>query len=355
LLGAFTISAASKSTAYQQELRELAVAEHLDAYKYGNDLKLMWQLSTDPAWIQMINAFREVSDVEETGLPNVAAMPLEQREQLLKELPVEQREQLNSRWERFSRLEPAEQERILATAEAVSQQANPESLLQTMIHYAQWRESIQDTELRDRIESADPAERQEAIQLGIERTQQSIARRSGVMLDDQTIESIMKALRLIVKQRIDRGDEQIVTRLSQLRKIPGLNDPEFLLIFDIVRMRRSFGGSRNSRPSPGGREASNPPFDSALAPLQSDELDIIQYSLSHDAAKFFEATTGGYPSVEAMTLEQWAQAAIRRKYQAMRGPEPSLLDRYQSLKLAEGDVIDLLPPLEIVNQLSRER
>ncbi|MFK8115312.1 MAG: anti-sigma factor [Rubripirellula sp.] len=343
LIGSLAVVYGLNSRSYKQQLDDLAIAEHLDAYHYGSDLELMWELSANPAWSQMIEALETVSDNEPESMPNVAAMPMAQRESLLRNLPLEDREQLNSRWTRFTRLEPADQEQIRETAETVAKQANAKVLLPTMIAYAEWREGLEDLELRDRIESDDPETRSAAILEAVEQSQQEIARRSGVMLDEQTIDWIIKALRQVVELRVKRGDESIRRTLDFFRN---RSDPEFWAVSAIVYQQQ--------RPSRGRRGSPQMPIEFQPIPLQSDELEMIKWGLSDDAFEFLEATTGGFLQLEEMTLQRWSEAAILRVFRSLRGEQPKLLDRYQALKTQSGEAIDLLPPKEILKRLSGE-
>lgn len=339
VLSAYGIVASMKRSEYQQELQDLAIVEHLDAYRYGNDLELMRQLAVNQSWMRMAEAIREVSDQEQPI--NVASVSLDQREELVESLSLEQRAQLNSRWERFIRLAPEVKDQIRQTARAVSEQPNPASLLSTMATFAQWRENLQD-ELRDRIMSQDPDVRRIAINEAVEKTQQQIAKQSGVMLDDQTIEWIMIALRQIVRQRIERGDQATIAAEQMSHRFP---DPEFGVIVMIVNPK--FRGRR--MPMRGG-EGERPD------PLQVDELEMIQWVLPKEAAEFFEAMTDNYPPIQALTLQEWAEAAVHRQFKAFRGEEPSLLDRYKERKLeGDGEHLDLLPAKEILKQLSGGR
>ncbi len=183
----------------------------------------MRQLAADPAWIQMVAASREIGDIQIETITNVSATPAAEREQLIEKLPLEKREELNSRWERFTRFDEENRQRIRRTAEAVAQQADAEFLLQSMQAYERWRENLP-TELRDKIESDDPKERRDAIKEAIEREQNSISRRSSLKLSDEAIEWIYFALRQIVQQRVNEGDEATIRQLERFKSFCARRD-----------------------------------------------------------------------------------------------------------------------------------
>jgi len=72
--------------------------------------------------------------------------------------------------------------------------------------------------------------------------------------------------------------------------------------------------------------------------------------LPSEAMETLNAISGGYPLTETMTLNIWAEEAVRRRY---RGPTTeTTLERYQSLDPAQREVMDLLPPQEILERLT---
>lgn len=349
ILASFSIAATMKSRAYRRELLDLAIVENLDAYKNGSDLTLMRQLIADQDWSKMVAASREIGDIQVEAIANVSAMPVEDREEMIKNLPLETLPQLNSRWDRFTRLDEANRDRIRRTAEAVAQQADSEYLLQTMQAYAIWRENLP-TQLRDAIESSDAKERRDAIKRAIEHTQVSISKRSSIKLDSETIEWIYFALRQILQQRVDSGDK---ATLNQLERTKGMKDSEYFRVASIVFSGglRGPGGRRQSFgfPRPGGER----PGGERPDPLQPRELEMIRLILPDRALEILDLVAGGDPLNETMTLRTWAEEAIRRKSPRKRD-DSTVLERYTELSPADRDAIDLLPPKEILNVLSPE-
>lgn len=344
ILAAFGVASMMRSHDYQRQLLDLAIVEHLDAYNYGSDLTLMRQLSADPNWSKMVSASREMGDIQIESIADVSATPLERREAMVKGLPLEKLEQLDARWERFTRLDEANRQRIRRTAEAVSQQPDAELLLQTMQAYEIWRQELP-AELRDKIQSSDPKERREAIDQAIEQTQLSISRRSSLKLDDETIEWIYFALRQVLRQRQDAGDQATLNQMERTKSSP---DAEFFTIASIVFS----GGTRG----PGGRR---PPTGflrgggDRPGSLQPGEIGMIRLVLPERAIDILDLVAAGDPLIETMTLRTWAEEAIRRKFPNRRD-DLTLLDRYNELPANERDALDLLPPKQILNELSRD-
>ena len=81
ILGSFAIVATMNSRAYQQQLEDLAIVENFDAYNLGSDLALMRQLAANSDWSNMVTASREIGDIQIESIANLAASPLEEREQ----------------------------------------------------------------------------------------------------------------------------------------------------------------------------------------------------------------------------------------------------------------------------------
>ncbi len=331
-----TLLAASvvKSRQYNRQLKELAIVEDLDAYLYGSDLELMRQLAADKEWRQMIDASREVgktTDPNAETITSVSTTPLAEREAMIAELPLEKRAELTSRWERFKRLDLTVRDRIRNTADTVANQTDAADLLQTMNAYALWREIIPSTELRDNIESKDPAVRQQAIALAKQQTQRQIAERSSYMLDEETVERLYYVLREIVQERVEHGDEAIKRGFEQIKKLAGDRDPIDTALAITVLRSEWFGA--------------NPPD-----PLSASELNWIRLVLPDQAAESLEMITGGIPLLESSTLRIWAEEAVRRRYRPQK--TDTTLERYQSLDPADRDVLDLLPPKEILKNLT---
>ncbi len=331
-----------KARAYQRQLLDLAIVENLDAYIHGGDLTLMRQLSANPDWSKMVTASRELGDIKIESIANIASTPVHHREALIEDLPIEKLDALNSRWERFTRLEGDNRQRIRRTAEAVAQQPDAELLLQTMQAYEIWRQDLPPL-LRDEIQSSDPTARRKAIQEAIEQTQVSVSKRSSLKLDDETIERIYFALRHVMRQRCHNGDTATLNQLERTKNSP---DSEFLTIASIV-----FGGSRSSsgRRSMGFlRGGPDRP-----APLQPDEIEMLRLVLPDRAVGILDVVADGDSLIETMTLRLWAEEAVRRN-SPMRRNDSTLLERYNDLPANERNVLDLLPPKQILTDLSRE-
>lgn len=374
IIGVTAIASQRKARAYQRQLEDLAIVENLDAYNHGGDLTLMRQLAADPNWAQMVAASREIGEAPLDEITNVSITPIEQREDLIEQLPLEKREELNSRWERFMRFDEGDRERIRRTAEAVSQQADSEFLLQSMQAYARWRENLS-TELRDRVESDDPATRRAAIKEAIEREQKSISRRSSLKLSDDSIARIYFALRQIVRQRLNEGDELTEKLMMRLEPMKDRFDPMLAVILAITRSESGGRGSRGfSRPGggrpgggrpnggrpgggrPGGRSGGGMPGGiggERPAPLRLDELELIKVILPERAIDILDSVAGGHPMNEAMTLRHWAEEAAFRNSPWAQRDESTVLERYNALSSSDRERIDLLPPKDLLNELQR--
>ena len=334
------VSATVRRNHYRQQLNDLAMVEFLDAYLYGADLTLMRQLTANSEWLNMVSAASEIGEISVMEIANVGETPLEQRDELIRSLPPEKVDQLNSRWERFKRMEESKRVEIRRTAEAVSVQPDAEMLLETMREYAIWRENLP-TQLRDDLEQSDGSAQREAIASAIEYTQLSVSKRSSLKLTDEAIEAIYVALQQILDQRIQGLDPEVQASLDRFKDDP--NAEMFLLSRLVFRGMRWSG--RGSRGGDGLAER--------LSPLrEEDELQMVRWVLPQRAVEILDLVANGDPILESITLRTWTEETLRRKSPRNRD-EISKLERYMRISQEERERIDLLSPDRFLRELSR--
>lgn len=321
-----------KSRQFDRQLKDLAIVENLDGYLQGSDLELMRQLRSDPDWLQLLSAAGEIGYSDDSvGMATIAETPVDQRESLIADLPLEKRAELKSRWERFKALDTEQRNRIRATADAVSMEADGSELLRVMNAYAIWKETIQPPELRDRIESKDPSVREQAIDDAIQESQRVIAERSSYMLDKGTVNRIYFLLRSFVKQRVHYGSDETKAAFKQLQDSPEVKDPIDEALRLTIFRRDDLGPYKPE-------------------PLTESELKWIRFVLSPEAVQKLDGITGGFQPIETMTLRIWAEEAVRRRYR--EASSETTLERYQSLDPSDREILDLLPPEKILEKLT---
>ena len=349
---AFWVSKLSNSYRYQGELDDLAIAENLDAYLRGSDIELMRLLSSSNNWASMVSAGKEIGEFVPENPNAVSETALSDREGVVQQLPIEKLRQLNLRWDRFNALSPEDQTSIRRTAAAVKSQPDSDMLLNTMQIYAVWSQSLT-SELREAVESNDPLTRKNAIDQAIEETQIAISQRSTLKLDEQSTELIYFALQQIVRHRVERGVETTAGHLERMReRFPESDDPYFGTIAAMVFSgpQRSTGSGNNSsrRRSfwTGGGERP--------APITNSELSTLKLVIPDRTLEILDLITHGDALLETITLRAWSEEAIRRHFPMRRQEESTYLERYIATPSRERDVIDLLPPKEILGELSRE-
>lgn len=360
-----------RSNAYRKELEDLAIAGNLSAYNYGGDLKLMRELSADKDWAQMISASKEIGDISvDNAVDQLTEAPAAAREIALRAMTLEQMDQLNSRWDQFNRLNQAAQSRIRTTAASIAAQPDSQLLLETMQVYAIWRQTLP-TELRDQIESTDPAKRRAAIKQAIDRTYFTISRRSSMRLDDETTDWINFSLGVILQERLDDGDAVTTAFYDDLRSLTNVfrtaDDAKQATIATMV-----IGGSRSKSPtiteqSKTGSPPSTTPGDTKRrlpssqffsrlerpAPLSREELDTIKLPLPDNALEMLGVVSMGNPLTELVTLRVWCEEAIRRKFMQRFENNLSLEERYNKLPSERRNRIDLLPPEDFLREMSK--
>jgi hypothetical protein len=359
-IGGYAFVSFSRAQELQQQLSDLPLAEDLDAYVYGGDYALMRQLEATKKWNAMVKAARNVGEFRGDSQPIIADTPVEARAEKLTELSVEDRAVLESRWDRYRRMDEDNRNSIRKTAAAVADKSDQESLLATMKTYAAWRETLSD-ELRDQIESGDPEQRDEAIGEAINQTLARITRRSGQSLNDETIDLIFSALEYFLDSRIS-DNPQLQDRLDEMEK--QFDHPQFAqagpaAIARRIAIREMLGSFfRGFRP-PGG---STPTLE--FPPLTDEELLKIPDIMSADEGdhsvalktleSMYDAGTFGMPnSLVLLTLREWAEETLERKGAFWETEQKSLLQRYKELDPDQRDTIDLLPPKGIKEALDR--
>ena len=360
-VGAYAFVSFNRTQTLQQELADLSLAENLDAYVYGGDYALMRQLEATKKWNAMVKAARNVGEFSGNAQPIIAATPFELRDEELTQLSVEDRAVLESRWDRYRRMDEDYRRAVRKTAAAVADKSDHESLLATMKTYAAWRETLPD-QLRDRIESGDPEQRDKAIGEAINQTLAKITRRSGQSLNDETIDLIFSALEYFLDSRISENP-QLQERLEQIEK--PFDNPQFSQVDRGAIARRIAIREMLGSFSRGGfRPPGSDPSAAQFPPLTDDELLKIPDIMSADEGdhsvalrtleSMYDAGTFGMPnSLVLLTLREWAEETLERKRTYLETEQKSLLQRYKELDPDQRDTIDLLPPKGIKEELDR--
>ena len=349
---AFGVSQSIKSQTYKQQLDDLAIVENLDAYLRGGDIELMRLLASSENWASMVSAGREIDEFIPANPNAVSETPLEEREEVVQKLPIEKLSQLNLRWERFNALSQEDQEKVRRTAAAVRSQPDSELLLNTMQIYAIWSQSLT-AEIRDAIESKEPVIRKTAIDDAIEQTQILISQRSILKLDDEVTELIYFALQQIVRHRVEQGMETTSNHLKRTRdRFQESNDPYFSTVAAMV-----FTGPQRNGPNANTTNRRRSIWlgtGDRPAPITNIELSTLRLVIPDSAIEILDLITGGDPLLETVTLRAWSEEAARRHFPIKRREESTYLERYIATPTRERDFIDLLPPKEILSELSRD-
>ncbi|MDA8746390.1 hypothetical protein N9N28_17340 [Rubripirellula amarantea] len=337
----YAYSAYERHVALKNELRDLAIAEDLDAYSHGGNLELMRLLSANSDWLQLVSTARELSSTDQSTVP-LYQVAIEQRPDAIEDMPIERRVQLQSRSERWGRFDEATQATIRQNAEATWSQSDHESLIKTMRAYAIWRDQIS-SELRDQIESSDDKVRRQAIAKAVEESKSELVKTSGSLLDDETIERIYFVLTQLLDERF-RRDPSRMQRFREFRQGVSTAFAKWGAIrftfasHDPFRDRSRMSNS-NSRRDPSG--------------MSEKELSAIRLILSDEALDTLALLSNGDGMLEQMALQIWVDEAIRRK--SPFANDKTLTQRYQELDSSEREVLDLLPPDRMLKSLSGER
>ncbi len=346
IIGAAVAVTVQRRATYKQQLADLSVAEDLQAFVHGTDMKLMRQLSANATWNQAIDSASKVGDLYLGPTTLVAAIPLEDRASALPTLSLDERARLASRWDQFEGLDEKERDQVRRTAAAVAAQPDAENLLFTMRVFAVWRETLP-ANIRDDLASQDPDTRSMAIKKAIDLTLQEATRRSGTLLDEETVDRIFFALQQILKQRFQsyrklhpEHDGMVADWIRRIDDNAGMMLRYWLQLDSFSR-----DGRWNSR-DVGGRNDSE-----MRRQLSIQELADIEFILTNNAIRDLENLSAGNFDLKSATLNAWAEESIRRRTLASRGEKPDLLQEYLDLAPEARDRLDLRPPGEILDRL----
>ncbi len=369
---------------YQQQLRDLSVAVHLDAYLNANDIPLIEAISQMDQWRQAAAIAERLGEWNFSLAGMIDNASPQQREELLPTLSIEDQESVAAAWERFEKIAPADRLGVKDVAEYVANHNDPQALLKTMDRFARWRESLS-AEERDQLTVGTLDERLGFIKQAIDRTVSQWTRQSGRALSDDDVDTIYSALRQLAKMRLETVVDDAPPGVSAIIESLMNNEQayweaDFLArLFDINRDRY---GRRDGPPpgsmsptsmSPGSSSLGTPPpgppssegfrgagFPTAMiqlvqaiepvkGPLRGDEIFLLESILPKSLYDML-TTMNDIPMLSEELMRNWIEESLRRTAWNRRGR--SLLERYQSSDPIEREQIDLLPSEKILQELS---
>jgi hypothetical protein len=329
----------------QNELRDLAFAQDLDAYSYGSDLDLMRALAANPDWTEMVQTASELA-AQPQALQPLRDVALDQRQSAIEQMSVDQREFVASRWDTFNRLSELDQEMIRQLAAEIESQPDRDVLLRTMQAYATWRSRLP-SGLVDQIEGDDDDARRQAILDAIDESKSSMAATSGLKLDDETVDIIYFSIQEFAKKRFGKD-------LRRFKPPGGFRGPlENPKTREWFAIRQLFGYTNRRGPANRNRAAGDNQKRRRDVSLTADEFATIESLLPAESATMLDILTGGDPTLVAMTLQVWVEEVIRRKI-PLRS-DGTLLQRYQKLSDKQREIVDLMEPEKMIQAISGSR
>ncbi len=379
------ISYGWQAVRFRQQLKQLPVAMHLDAYLNASDLLLMRTLINLSEWQKTVEIAERFGEWDFGLQQQIDAAPIAERAAVLQQLPIEHQQLVLQAWQQFERLDAVRKREVQAVAQRVNQQSDAAEVLATMDRFARWQESLPASE-RDRISSGTPEARVEALQTALQRTVRQWTQQTARLLTNDDTETIYHVLRQIARQRIE--SLAAVENIGMLQAFGSQNqamDPRmeaFFLqrLFENPRPAGLGGGPMGSGgpvgsggpngPPPNGPPPGEPPrlgppparFDFMATafgnlrpvveqlhgPLDDDELWMIKQELGGDLQAFLDAAAT-IDSLQADLLKSWADESLRRIASNRSGSTYS--ERYQRLDPRRRDLMDLLPPEQILESL----
>lgn len=364
----------------RSELRDLPLAENLDAYLINVDLATIEELSEQERWQRAMQVALDAG-----GIIVPASLEFGQRErneqvQLLGRLEHDAQSKLATNWNRLTALPADRLQLVRERHEAISKLDHPREILGTLIQYAAWWNQLS-PESRDRIVRADDNTRIPTILELVERSSRNWVQNYANTLGETDRTLIYQRLLLIAWDRIDAAidysDEQGVTIRAvggdpRWRELSPNNLLDRIAYRDawMFRERRRTGVESGAGQATGGPPANVSRSGSQGTDVEeerrvhgrlleilystpsTEELIAVEQVMSHKALAILGAET---VSVEErqQTLWRWCVEII---LQAARGSDGEVaLNRYESLDEDYRDSLDLKEPEKLLNELQERR
>ncbi len=372
---------------YQQQLRELPVAMHLDAYLHSTDVELMKTLAQMPQWQDASQFAEQLGEWNFDLAEQIDEATPKAREQLLTSLPIEDQETVAGAWERFENVSEEDQRQAVAIAQRVAELPDAKSVLKTMDRFAAWRESLP-AEERDRLTNGTEAQKQEAIRHGLERTVRQWTRQRGRDLSDANVETIYQALREIGRLRLKSLEDQLPPAF-----VAGLKqsmDPRFEAMLLSRLFLPDFGQDgpprrdnefRPTTPPPNQNGQPLPPAprqpqfsppgmppgfsqfreftdrvrdltEQVRGPLSDDEVYMLESVIPKNLSDMLDAASS-LPVLRNELVRSWVEESLSRTI--WNRNDGSLVERYQARDPNDRETIDLLPADELLRSLQGDR
>jgi len=371
---------------YRNQLRDLPIAMHLDAYLHASDLTLMRNLAKMQQW-------KEANEIADTlGKWNfhladqIDATSLADREKLCVMLPIEDQKTVSAQWERFEKISPDDRRRVYDAAARVASQEDSKAMLKTMDRFALWRESLPGSD-RDLFADGTDAQRQEFLKKELKRTAQNWTRQRGELLTDDDVEIIYGAVRQIAKSRMDAirhtSSPALRAAITTFEMATQSMDPRLRAYFlrrlldrpdersDGGPPRRPDEGPGFQQPQPIPPSSRTPSFPPAIAqnafsnaftnarllieeihgPLSEGELFMLESILPQNLAEIIE-DAASIPTFREELLGSLVDESIRRTLSS-RGNQ-TIIDRYQEIAPKDREQFDLLPSDRMLRSIQGE-
>ncbi|MFG0268224.1 MAG: anti-sigma factor family protein [Rhodopirellula sp. JB055] len=343
LVGSAVASWSWLSYSRQQQIADFPIAIDHQAYSSTDDLELVRDLADSPLWMAL--ASHSATEDLEALVDEYGGT--DELLEAVQELDEEQRATAYRRWDTFNNLSPQARSITRERAQRVSEAEDSQELRTTLRAYSRWKEQLSRDTLAA-IENQTGELREHAIEEGVHETMNVIGRVTAKGLSDETIERIAFTMRQIVQQRLKDREPAAVRMMEGFRHWRFGESGERGLDQSIRYhfIARSIVGSSDRRPrSKDGKRGPESP------PLTLSELHQIENMLPQaDLELLRTVSTNAW--FRSMVIRDWAEEALRRRGR----PDSELKTLQQAYNEAspdERDVLDLLPPDEVRDQLLR--
>ncbi|WDQ15728.1 anti-sigma factor family protein [Rhodopirellula sp. P2] len=327
-----------QAVSYQNQIADLPIAIDHQAYSSTDDLELVRDLAESPLWFAL--ASRSATQDLESLVDQHGGT--DELLEAVAELDEEQRATAYRRWDTFNNLSPQARSITRERAKQVAEAEDSQQLLTTLRAYSRWKEQLSRDTLAS-IENQTGELRERAIDEGVHETMSVIGRVTAKGLSDETIERIAFTMRQIVQQRLDDHDPAAEGMMNWFRRSSGR---DFKDSFAIQFIAHTIVGGSRWRKQPGDKRRGP-----ESPPLSLSELHQIETMLPQDDLELLR-TVSTNAWFRSMVIRDWAEEALRRRGRP-DSESKTLQQAYQEASADERELLDLLPPEEVRDQLLR--
>lgn len=339
---------------FEQQLEDLPLAAHLDAYLIEMDLEMVQRLANDRDWKDSMRLGRNAGGIIVPEPLQLASQEFPHRLQTVKSVDNNTRRMLAGNWDRLNSFPSARLDAIRQRAAEIQATEDPQRILETLDEFAVWYSQLT-PEAQTRILQAKGDEKLEVIRNELQNSQKRWIRDFGSSLSGTDRDLIYERLKAFAETRIRTaraelaslpGDPQENRRSARWYEIK----PVELLNFIAWPWRRGSRSSRSTADEAAEVELTESMIrDRLFDHWRDDELEDVTNIMSADAKLVLNAQANDIND-KRRTLTRWCNEIVQQMSPYANNAE-TILKHYQYREGDSREILDLEPPSEIFNRL----